>query len=207
MSKQVSFETFYEELLRYKEEYGNCLVPKTHVTDSGIKLGKIVQNVRLGGRKITCEQRKLLNSIGFKWRCRAEWVSFEEFFELLKAYKKKYKNCAVPVNHVTESGVKLGKLVQNFRTGARTVTPKQEERLDKLGFIWNIQVSFEEFYKLLKEYKAEHGNCMVPASHVTKDGKPLGKILQHIRYGSRHVTEKQREKLDDLGFVWRVTKK
>ena len=61
-----------------------------------------------------------------------------------------------------------------------------------------------EKYLLLKEYKKEHGNCLVPNSFVYGDDIKLGKWVseQRTRYKRGRLSQNRREMLDALGFSW-----
>ena len=66
---------FYDELVRYKESNGNCLVPKSYETKDGFKLGRWVveQRTEYSRRErslshhITPDKISKLDSIGFTW--------------------------------------------------------------------------------------------------------------------------------------------
>ena len=64
--------------------------------------------------------------------------------------------------------------------------------------------SFAQVVKLLNEYKKEHGNLLIPARYKTTDGINLGTIVQNIRKGTRRTTWKEKARLSELGFVWKV---
>ena len=43
------------------------------------------------------------------------------------------------------------------------VSKEQQERLMKLGFVWDLpKHHWEKKFELLKKYKEEHGDCLVP---------------------------------------------
>ena len=60
-----------------------------------------------------------------------------------------------------------------------------------------------EKYLLLKEYKKEHGNCLVPSSFVY-GGVNLGHWVAHQRrfYNKGKLSQNRREMVDALGFSW-----
>ncbi len=67
-----------------------------------------------------------------------------------------------------------------------------------------VVVPFDQVIELLEEYKNEHGDLFVPAKYCTVDGIKLGSIVNNIRSGIRKTTAEEKEKLDELGFVWKV---
>lgn len=208
IKRRFPFNEVVSLLKEYKEEYGDCLVPKSHITKNGIRLGSIVGSIRNGNRKTTPEQREILDSLGFAWKVN-ENLSFGEVVSLLKAYKEKNGDCLVPVLYKTEDGVSLGRIVSNIRSGNRRTTFEEKEVLNNLGFVWAAKesVPFHEVVSLLKEYKKEHGDCLVSEAYTTHDGVALGIIVSNIRSGNRKTTLEEREMLENLGFVWRIRKR
>ncbi len=197
-------------LKEYKKQYGNCLVPRSYITENGIYLGGIVHSIRTGRRKTSADEKAILDSLGFVWRVNKTPLSFEEVVRLLKEYKEKYGDCLVPYSYITEDGVRLGRIVNNIRTGVRKISSTEKEMLDSLGFVWNVDkslVSFEEVVRLLKEYKKQYGDYLVPRSYITENGIHLGWIVNTIRSGARKTSAEQKAMLDSLGFVWRVKRK
>ena len=64
----LSFKEVLSLLQNYKEQTGNCLVPQSYITEDGIKLGLIVSSIRSGNRKISEDQKAMLDGLGFVWR-------------------------------------------------------------------------------------------------------------------------------------------
>lgn len=209
--KKLKFAEVYELITAYVLLHGNALIPSNYETPAGIKLGQIVSSIRSGVRRTTPEQKKKLNEIGFVWRVRKPGIkkSFEEIYELLKLYVNEYGDCLVPQNFIFHDE-KLGIYVSRYRAAKERFSPEKRKLLDEIGFAWQLEhhnrrTSFEDFCEMLKKYKAEHGNCLVPNKYIIDDIN-LGNIVHCIRSGSRSVTPEQRNALDELGFVWRVKK-
>ena len=78
--------------------------------------------------------------------------------------------------------------------------------LDSIDFIWKVQespTSFEEVFRLLEEFKEEHGHCKVPKDYKVGTVN-LGGIVTNIRQGNRKINTQQKAMLDSIGFVWKV---
>ena len=206
--ERVSFDEVVELIKAYKNEHGNLLVPAKYYTVDGTKLGKIIQSIRTGNRKITSEEKAKLDEIGFVWKC-IERISFDEVVELLKTYKNEHGNLFVPDRYCTVDGIKLGSIVQSIRTGLRRTTAEEEKTLNELGFVWKFYdvLSFNEILELFKVYKEEHGDLLVPEKYVTANGVKLGKIVCRIRIGRRKITLEEKTRLDEIGFVWKCREK
>jgi len=63
----TSFEDAYNMIVTYKEEHGDCYIPNQYVTQEGVYIGRICYRFRKGIRKLTEEQRRKLDKIGFNW--------------------------------------------------------------------------------------------------------------------------------------------
>ena len=204
-NKKTSFDRVIELLVEYKRDHGNLCVPKKYVTVNGVKLGSIVHTIRKGDRKTTVEEKAKLNELGFVWKYH-DVLSFNEILELFKAYKEEHGDLLVPAKYCTVDGIKLGSIVQKIRVGHRKTTVEQKAKLNELGFAWNVSygLAFDDVLKMLKLYKSEYGNLLIPALYVTADGTKLGKIVRNIRTGMRRTSVEEKRILNELGFVWKV---
>jgi len=83
---------------------------------------------------------------------------------------------------------------------------------------------FDEFIHRLEQYKEEHGDCLVPSKYKTdpklgnwvhiirgkrnaleKEGKDFEEIPPNGKVLSKTLTAERRAKLDNVGFVWKVS--
>jgi len=148
----------FEELMEYKEQHGDCLVPKKY--EGNTKLAKWVshqrqqyQNNKMGKTSPMTEERIYkLEQIGFVWdasdkigggkRNDEGWM---QMFEQLMEYKEQHGDCLVP--QVYEGNPKLGKWVSRQRyfyhrtkMGKSTrMTEERQHKLEELGFVWKAK--------------------------------------------------------------------
>ncbi|CAE8627874.1 unnamed protein product, partial [Polarella glacialis] len=206
------------QLTQYQQEHGHCKVPWKHRTGSEFALGIWVgyQRSARKANKLTAQQVKQLDTLEFVWEI-VKAASWEEMFELLKAYKQEHGHPRVPRSYVADGGFKLGNWVDNQREsrkgqGGRQMDAEQIEQLDSLGFVWNLRAaSWEKNVELLKAYKQEHGHTRVPRSYVADGGFKLGHWVHQQRsdrkgQGCFKIDADQIEQLDSLGFQWAVNK-
>lgn len=201
VNPKISFDEVMKLLEEYKRVHGNLYVHEKYCTANGIKLGSIVHSIRCGKRKTTEDEKAKLDELGFTWKC---ILSMNEIIELLEEYKKVHDNLRIPLNYCTTDGIKLGQIVRTIRAGNRQITVEEKAKLDALGFIWKYTHSFDEVIELLKEYKREYGDLLIPVKYCNADGVKLGQIVHNIRRGAIKITAREKEKLDELGFVWKV---
>ncbi len=133
----------------------------------------------------------------------------ETFCNYLIEFKFEYGNCLVPQKYITANGYKLGEKVSFIRYGSITTTAEQKEKLNNLGFVWIARYSakikkfdFDQFMDNLKKYKQEFGNLLVKIDYVSNDGFQLGFYVRNIRTKNINLTEKQKQDLVEIGFVF-----
>eukprot|EP01082_Thalassiosira_pseudonana_P001770 g1723.t1 g1723 contig10:2667584-2669463(+) len=159
-----------------------------------------------------------------------EQGDFEEYFQKLERFKEEKGHVNVPTKY--KEDVKLGKWVSNIRQkkkgldskgmeeatpkikrdrsgnmGAITLTKGRIERLENLGFQWNLtgstpRMSWEGRFQECMDYYEEH-NKWPPHSHGT-----LGEWVhkQRCKWAKRDPVfmEKQYPRLQAIGFLWKV---
>ena len=100
------------------------------------------------------------------------------------------------------SGFKLGIWVSKQRKEQKGLSTDQLERLNGLGFIWDLsQEAWEIGFKKLCNYKKEFGDCLVPFSFML-NGFKLGFWVSNQRQRKNKIPINRLERLNQLGFVW-----
>ncbi len=212
------FERVYEMLLEYKSREGHLKIPKYYQTEDGINLGSIVHAIRQGNRKITPEEKEMLDEISFfdktqtiddqmliVWGKNQVRYDFDQIYELLQEYCDEHGNCDVPTRYVTPNGVHLGAFVRNIRSGARKTSPKEREKLDMLGFIWKKykkERTFEEIYPYLASFYEEHKHCEIPYYYRNAEGISVGKLAHQLVLQKDMLTKEQVALLESIQFYF-----
>jgi hypothetical protein len=179
---------------------GNCLVHSKHQED-GFKLGVWVIHQRQSKLKMPVAQRQKLDELGFVWNVRD--LAWERGFALLIAFKRREGHCRVPDDHI-ENGINLGIWVHTQRHRQSKMFDERRRRLDDLGFAWNpYTTAWENAFSLLKGYKDREGHCDIP-NNYKENGFSLGAWVANQRQNKNRLTLEQRQRLDQLGFVWGV---
>ena len=82
-------------------------------------------------------------------------------------------HCLVPNRH-KEENFNLGRWVGNQRSNKSTMHPERIQKLDELGFIWDVLAeAWETGFSKLMAFKEREGHCKVPSIHK-EDGFNLG---------------------------------
>ena len=92
-------------------------------------MGCWLNNRRAKKGKLSDNHVKRLEELGFKWNLHE--AAFDEKFQRLKAYRKDHGHCNVKEGD-------LGRWVDKLRERKDTLSDDQVERLEELGFKWNI---------------------------------------------------------------------
>jgi superfamily II DNA or RNA helicase len=132
------YETDWAEGFRYlrtyKEREGHCRVPQRHKED-GFRLGQWVSVQRSNADTLSAPRRQQLDELGFVWDVLdAAWG---EGYSHLKIYRDREGHCDVPRKHI-ENGYRLGQWVSVQRANKDAVSAERRQRLDELGFVWNV---------------------------------------------------------------------
>ncbi len=147
------------------------------------------------------ERRQRLDALGFVWDARtAQW---EEGFRYLQLFHQREGNCRVPQLH-REQGFRLGQWVGVQRIAQDKLSPDRRQRLDVLGFVWDARTAqWEEGFRYLEIFRQRDGHCRVPKSH-REQGYRLGQWASVQRMAQDTMSPQRRQRLDALGFVWKV---
>lgn len=209
--KIMTFDEWLELVRKYKEQYGNLLVPSKYITPTGENLGRWIVNCRAAFKKgkLSLEQREALDKIGMTWQM-VERNDWKDMFALASLYKEEHGNLIVPFSYITPNGKPLGRWIRQQRTNyqQKKLSEKQIEKLESIGMLWHARKDdWEEMYSLATDYYKEHGNLNVPKDYVTPEGEPLGHWIKNQRLYycyKRTITEEQIEKLNSIGMLWKV---
>lgn len=193
-----------QELAAYKAIHGNCRV--TQESKDHRQLGQWVSRVRTDRRagRVSAEKIRTLDELGFDWNPIGD--RWEEMFAELVAFKEIFGHTNVPQRKSEYSA--LANWVGNQRAAKRLGRPivaERAERLEALGFVWNMVVkSWEEMYAKLVSYHQQHGNADVPQKY--KDDPILGRWVdsQRSSFKNGELPEDRQRKLDALGFSWNL---
>lgn len=196
-SLKPSWEENFYELIDFKEKNGHCNAP--YALPVGAWAGRQRKLYKQG--TLTSDRYKKLNNIGFDWDpIASEWEN--KFMELV-AFKKENGHCNV--SKEKEATKKLGTWVgvQRKMKKSGTLTSDRYEKLNSLGFTWDVKKSvWDQRFSELVQFKEEYGHCNIPCSYPAN--KQLGSWVPDQRkiYKKGKLSSKKYKKLNDLGFVW-----
>jgi hypothetical protein len=152
---EAQWEDMYQRLLKYKEQHGNCLVPRKYEQDP--KLATWVET-----------QRVLWNR---DYRKQETPTPPPEALEPAISGDEQQPPETVAVATTNDLLVEETKI--------KRLTPERKQKLDQLGFVWSlrskrIEDHWDEMFRQLVEYKSMHGDCLVPSRYEAN--LKLGKV-------------------------------
>jgi hypothetical protein len=157
-------------------------VPTRH-SEKGFKLGVWVSNLRVKPAAISEDRLRRVNELGFVWDALTD--KWEEAFRHLQIYHAREGHCRVPVTHL-EIRYRLGPWVSYQRLNREELTDDRCQRLDDLGFVWDILTErWEEAFSYLQDFHARAGHARVPKNHTEGGFKLGGWVTGYPSGGSR----------------------
>lgn len=212
------WEEWYYLALRYRDEYGDLLVPRDYVCPGGEKLGRWIERQRAKYNRVRTIkgylepwQIEMLNRVGMVWKLeyRRDW---EEWLEQLDRYIAAHGNADVP-HEYEQAGYGLGDWLakQRLYYAAGQLTEQEIGDLEARGVRWRARTrrrSWDDWFADAEAYYAEHADLRVTLDYLTPGGNKLGFWVYRQRdiYMGRkkglRLTEQQIDRLNSIGMTW-----
>ena len=150
----------------------------------------------------------------------ARTESFEGRYKQIDDFRDEFGHCNVPSKYSVNPSLgywcgtirKSYNQIQQGQTPSRSLTQDQIERLEEIGFKWKLVETFEQHCRDLEAFKSEFGHCNVPCKYSANPS--FGIWCIQIRYSynqiqqgqqpSRNLTQDQIERLEEIGFKWKI---
>jgi ferredoxin-thioredoxin reductase catalytic subunit len=136
--------------------------------------------------------------------------SWDFWYGLTLKYKERFGTPNCPVKHITSDGFMLVGRWQSdqrkyYRHGTLSIDKKQ--RLENIGFAWNIfdEIFEKGFIETLK-YNEKYKTTCVPKNYRTTDGFKLGAWQQQQRQSHKknRLSSDKIHRLNAIGFIWDI---
>ena len=186
-------ETLAEELDEYRTSMG-----RKHGSKKKVGLNKIIYDLPqdIDNNFAKAIETKLVETTTSSW---------DFWYGLLMDYCFENSDCLVKDNY-EKDGFKLGNWVEKQRTRKNQLNKVQLEKLNKIGFVWNVsEYSLATGYEQLKIYKDKYGDCLVPSKYKIK-GYNFGLWVSNIRHGNIKISKDFMNQINEIGFVWDTRK-
>ena len=212
--KDLQWRMQFEDVRDYYEEHGDLDIPKEYVSKRGTKTALWLERQRKAyvNGELSAEQIELLRSVGFIEICEAE-DSWTVMFPAAKEYYAKHGDLLIPINYVTDSGLRLGYWISNmracYRSNKRTryFTDERIKLLEAIGMVWNVNdYLWRRNYESAARYYRRHGSLRVPVSYIDENGIRLYAWLktmkQEYRSKPSRLSDRQVALLNQIGMIW-----
>ena len=186
----------------FVEREGHSSVPQRH-SEGGFSLGSWVNSQRNNKPKLSFEQIQALDELQFVWDARN--ASWNTGFESLRHFFLREGHSNPRADHI-EGDFKLERWVSKQRSRKTALSSKQFEKLKQLDFIWDARdTAWSLMFNYLREYHKENGHFLVPVLYEV-DGAKLGTWVQNRRKEITKISPERKQRLDEIGFIWDVSK-
>lgn len=221
VDKETRWNERFQELIQYKNKYGDCNVSNKFQKNQ--ELARWVSGQRIAYRllknnqesPLTERRKNMLEGIGFIWN--PQNAAWDHKFEMLEQYLQRYDQTDFPLSQ--DNYPQLASWVRTQRIQLRlfqegkpsNLTGEQAAALENTNFDWQKRNTlWAERYQQLQQYKQEHGDCLVPQKYNknlklglwVKNQRQQMKLFRERKKSS--MTHGRAEKLDKIGFVWDV---
>lgn len=132
-------------------------------------------------------------------------ASWESMYEKLLEFKKKNGHCNVPDRWPEDP--QLGRWVGKQRTKRNRglLSNKRIERLNKIGFIWDVlAANWEEMFEYLLEFKKQNGHCNIPSRWPENHRLSRWVFTQREFWKNGKLGEDRINRLEAVGFEWNI---
>lgn len=207
---EARWEENFKKLLVYREEKGDCNVPRPWPDDPPLARWVNYQRNAYRHDKLSSERIRRLAEIDFVsdlhslTTLRAAEARWEENFENLLVYREEKGDCNVPDNWSDDPLLVrwVGEQRRDYMRGK--LSAKKIERLKEIGFVWDQrEAEWEENFKKLVSYKNDNGDCDVPGAW---SDQRLARWVREQRqnYERGELTPEKQQRLDEIGFKFRL---
>ena len=154
----------YQELMAYKDEHGDTLVPQNHPANPQLGTWVSQQRRNIKNNKLTPERIYKLDEIGFVWEPFED--SWNEMFQQIVDYKDEHGDTLVPNSYAENRQLGIWVDTQRQKRKNNKMAPERVDKLNEIGFVWDpFEDSWNEMFQQIMDYKDKHGDTLVPQNY------------------------------------------
>ncbi|MDD4880033.1 MAG: helicase associated domain-containing protein [Gallionellaceae bacterium] len=188
----------FDELLKYREKYGNVDVPANWPAGLGSWVATQRGKKRRGD--LTNEQVQKLDEVGVNWNpIDSKW---QEMFDTLREFYNSNGHTNLPQRPTNPLGTWVRHQRDSKKIGRLPI--EQVLKLEEIGFQWDVlDANWDAMFKKLVDFKSIHGHTNVPTSWPTYLGTWVSLQRKANKSSGRGTLSLDRKKrLDEIGFIW-----
>jgi hypothetical protein len=207
------FESF-SQVAKQKESTGNF---NFYDSPENAEIIKWIedQKILIARSELPKDKIEILNAIGFqtviehKPRKPKNTLDWYEMLNQLKDYYKKIGDFNVPKKYPENQALSSWLYYQKTLKRTGKLTQDKLDALEKVGYTFPTpmtnQKTWEERFVELLDYKAKNGDCKVPVRYKANQQLATWVRTQRRNYKEGTIKGEKKDKLDKIGFIWRVT--
>ncbi len=206
MNTETIDERNLKALWKFFFKHGHAHVPASDPKYE--ELYEWARYLRASKRHLSDKLIHELDQMAFNWRLHHhQLMAWEELYEELKAFKKKYGHCKVP--SPSKEHKTLGDWVSKQRRDHKADRMLKDRfiRLNALGFLWHYDIvalqekQWEDNYQKLKRFYETHGHT--DRLVVKKTDYHLGLWIETQLNAQHRMVPSRKAKLDAINFQWK----
>ena len=167
----VCWQERYAQLFAYADERNTALVPKSHKTADGDRLGNWVSKQRSKWDSLSSARQEKLNALQ-GWVLDAREAQWQKGYAQLAAYADEHNTANVPSSYETADGYGLGRWVAKQRQGGGSLSEERQQTLNGLqGWALDArEAQWQEHYAQLVAYA---DGMVVGATRIVDTDMPI----------------------------------
>uniref|UniRef100_A0A7S0HPV7 Helicase-associated domain-containing protein n=1 Tax=Hanusia phi TaxID=3032 RepID=A0A7S0HPV7_9CRYP len=206
MASHTEWTQRIEELRNFKKQHGHCSVPVNYDRNPALARWVHTQRMRRRKGKMSASRAKQLERLGFSFEGRSQWE--KRYLELI-AFRDRYGHCSPSqLGHFRKLGVWVA--VQRVKSRKGQLRESRKQKLDAIGFRWELHTDWETRVFQLRSFREKHGHCNVPQQLRDESECEIDRSLgtwvtmQRMKRRAGKLTQDQIRELDSLGFRWGI---
>ncbi|WP_257616748.1 DEAD/DEAH box helicase [Chlamydia suis] len=200
---EEAWEENFLELQRFREEHGHCKVPQGYPQNPQLALWVSDRRKKFKKGKLAEDRIERLEELGFVWDVTEE--AWEENFLELQRFREEHGHCKVPKRYPQNPSLGVWVIRQRHDFSREDLSEDKIERLEELGFVWDVaEEAWEKNFLELQRFREEHGHCKVPNRYPQNPQLAVWVGTQRYAFKKGKLSEDKIERLEELGFVWDV---
>lgn len=197
-ARSALWETSLAALIRYAGESGHASPPRGLLVD-GIDVESWVRRQRRTWDQLSEARQQRLQALP-GWTLNMLDDKWDAGYRHLVEYVESTGSAQVLQSHIADDGYRLGKWVSVQRRIWDALSADRRQRLAELPG-WTLDARgdwWEDWFRRLEEYVAEHGDARVPQQYVARDGTKLGAWVSNQKSTWASMRDDRQRRLDQL---------
>ena len=125
----------YQRLIAYKKQHKTTSVPRHYKDDQQLAIWVKCQRADYKNKKLSIERINYLESIGFVWKIRCDYVPWIEMYERLVAYKQCHQSTLVARRYTENPRLGRWSTKQRVKYNKGKLSEKQMQLLNSIDFV------------------------------------------------------------------------